>query len=133
MATETPIFRPQPYIAIGPRTRPLTNANGSQMTTVENVRSGNATQNAAQRRPAAAAKNPGGHRYLPGHPHYPRKQGSASQASVFKRRSAKIFAAIVAERDGELTTTQTIHARNAADLGAAIAEMKDKRKAGEFV
>jgi hypothetical protein len=74
-----------------------------------------------------------GHRYAPGHAHYPRKHGSRSQASVFKRRSCKILAAIVAERDNELSVTQLIHAQNAADLGAAILELKDRRKAGEFV
>src|SRR4051794_35446385 len=60
-----------------------------------------------------------GHRYQPGHPFHPRKQGSQSQATVFKRRSCKILAAIVAERGGELSVTQLIHAKNAADLGAA--------------
>src|ERR1700692_698685 len=99
------------------------------MTTVEKVRSP-ARSPAAQKRPAA--KNPG-HRYQVGHPHYPRKHGSASQASVFKRRASKILAAIIAERGGELSVTQTIHAKNAADLGAAILEMKDQRKAGKFV
>jgi hypothetical protein len=80
------------------------------------------------------AHNRGGHRYQKGHPHYPRwRPGSASQAPVFKRRAAKILRAIVDERGGELSVTQTIHAQNAADLGAAIMEMKDRRKAGKFV
>jgi hypothetical protein len=75
-----------------------------------------------------------GHRYQPGHPHYPRwRVGSRSQATVFKRRSAKILREIMDERDNELSATQLIHARNAADLGAAIMELNDKRKAGEFV
>ncbi|SDJ18082.1 MULTISPECIES: hypothetical protein [Bradyrhizobium] len=77
-------------------------------------------------------KNPG-HRYQPGHPHHPRKHGSRTQARVFKRRAAKIFAAIVAERDNELSVTQLIHAQNAADLGASIMEMKDRRETGEFI
>lgn len=90
------------------------------MTTVENV----ATK--------PKHKDRGGHRYLPGHPHYPRwRVGSASQATVFKRRACKILAAIIDERGGELSVTQQIHAQNAADLGAAIMEMKDQKKAGK--
>jgi hypothetical protein len=74
----------------------------------------------------------GGHRYQKGHPHHPRwRLGSKSQATVFKRRASKILAAIIDERDGELTYTQSIHAQNAADLGAAIMEMKDQQKAGK--
>jgi hypothetical protein len=91
-----------------------------QMTTVEGV--------------VKNVHNRGGHRYQKGHPHYPRwRPGSASQAPVFKRRSAKILRAIVDERDGELSVTQMIHAQNAADLGAAILELKDRRKAGKYV
>ncbi|SHK94213.1 hypothetical protein [Bradyrhizobium lablabi] len=75
-----------------------------------------------------------GHRYKAGHKFFPRwRVGAASQATVFKRRACKILAAIVDERGGELSVTQLIHAQNAADLGAAILEMKDRRKAGEFV
>jgi hypothetical protein len=76
----------------------------------------------------------GQHRYQKGHPHYPRRRfGSAAQARVFKRRSSKILAAIVDERGGELSVTQHIHAVNAADLGAAILELKDRKNAGEFI
>jgi hypothetical protein len=76
-----------------------------------------------------------GHRYQPGHPYHPLKHTQRSAAALFKRRSGKIFAAIVAERGGieDLSETQKIHARLAADLGASLAELKDKRKAGEFV
>lgn len=83
-------------------------------------------------RPKKAEKKVG-HRYQPGHPHYPRKRGSPSQAAVFIRRSRKILAAIIAERGGELTYTQTIHAKNAADLGASIMAMEDGWKNGEPV
>jgi hypothetical protein len=73
-------------------------------------------------------------RFQKGHPFHPRwRVGSRSQATVFKRRSAKILREIVAERDGELSFTQTIHAQNAADLGASLEELKDRRKAGQFV
>jgi hypothetical protein len=94
-----------------------------------------ATENVGNVRLKNAAKKNPGHRYAPGHPHYPRKHGSRSQATAFRRRSAKIFAAIVAERGGseDLTVTQLIHAQNAADLGASLEELKDRRKAGEFV
>jgi hypothetical protein len=75
-----------------------------------------------------------GWRFQKGHPHFPRwRKGAASQAPIFKRRSAKILAAIIEERGGELSVTQSIHAQNAADLGAAIAELKDRRKDGEFI
>jgi hypothetical protein len=74
-----------------------------------------------------------GHRYKRGHPHHPRKPGSKTAAAVFKRRSKKLLRKLTDERDGELSVTQTIHAQNAADLGAAIMELKDKKKAGEFV
>jgi hypothetical protein len=95
------------------------------MTTTENVET-------VRQHKAKHPQDRGGHRYQKGHPHYPRwRVGSASQASVFKRRSAKILAAIVDERDGELSVTQHIHAVNAADLGAAIMEMKDQKKAGK--
>jgi hypothetical protein len=45
----------------------------------------------------------------------------------------KILRALVAERGGELSDTQLIHAENAADLGAAILELRDRRKAGKPV
>ena len=96
------------------------------MTTVETV------ETAGMKTARNAAKKIG-HRYQPGHPFHPRKHGSQSQAAVFKRRSCKILAAIVAERGGELSVTQLIHAKNAADLGAAIMEMKDQKKDGKFV
>lgn len=81
---------------------------------------------------ATAAKNPG-HRYLPGHPHYPRKQGSKAQSSLYQQRTRRLLNAIVAERGGELSVTQMLHARNAAALGAAIAELNDAKRAGKFV
>jgi hypothetical protein len=91
-----------------------------------------ATENVGFARPKSAAqkKNPG-HRYQVGHPHYPRKHGGRSQAARFKRRSREILAAIIEERGGELSPTQLIHAQNAADLGASIMEMKDRKNAGE--
>lgn len=79
-------------------------------------------------------KNGSGHRYQKGHPHHPRwRAGAQTQAPVFKRRSMKILRALVAERGGELSDTQLIHAENAADLGAAILELRDRRKVGKPV
>jgi hypothetical protein len=96
------------------------------MTTVENVE-GSRSKNKVKH-----PQDRGGHRYQKGHPQYPRwRVGAALQAYVFTRRSAKILRAIVAERDGELSVTQLIHARNVADIGAAKMEIKDQRKAGK--
>jgi hypothetical protein len=98
------------------------------MTTVENVETPRNTKQAKH------PQDRGGHRYQKGHPHYPRwRTGSRSHAAVFTRRSRKILAAIIAERGGLLTYTQSIHAKNAADLGASIMAMEDGWKNGEPV
>jgi hypothetical protein len=73
----------------------------------------------------------GPHRFKKGHKFYPRRPGSPSQASVFKRRASKILAAIIEERGGELEYTQMIHAQNVADLGASIMAMKDLQRQGK--